>query len=294
MLETMNLFNLGQSKPEDLDFEETLMTEEKLEKPKLFQDYTPDEKFCISRRRILAIVGKKPLSGQKKGARREESMWDVDLSKADEWHFDSKGNFTVGKSTEMPSQSWLVSKNSVIFGPYTERELRDRIDGGELKDALVKREDDRGFVHYEEIARDLGAEFYSSERLNGYFEENVAASKPVVTHAEFFDDLSSLSLKSYAKKSTESFKVIEQCVRTKSFLLSKNSSIKLSQIEKGITGKTLSEAVSIVSRIVGLSRSESQELIELLLEESRLPILSNVECDGFIKAEQKPKKYNKR
>jgi hypothetical protein len=293
MLEMKDLSGLKQVKPKDFSFEETLLAEEGSEKPKLLQDYTHEEKLCVSKKKILAIVGKKPQFGQKRGARKEESMWDVDLSRAEEGHFDARGNFTLGRSPGAPSPFWLVSKNSVIFGPYTERELKAKLDGGELRDTLVKRENDRGFLCHEDIARDLGADFYRSEKLDRYFEEHAAVPKPVVTQTEFFDDLSSLSLKNYARKDVDS-KLIEQCTRTKNFLLSKNSSIKLSQIERSITGKSLSEAVNIVARIVGLPKPESEELIEMLIEESKLPILSNVCCDGFIKAEQSPKRHSKK
>lgn len=264
-------------KPRDFVSDETLCSEKQTQ-PKMLQECSGEEKACILKKKILAVANKRPWP-QKKAFKREESMWDADLSRA-EGPFDGRGSFSAAKST--PVFSWLVRRDEVQ-GPFSEREMRVKIEQGELEDALVKRDTDRGFLHYKCIAADLG-DFLSSEALDEYFERNAVAEKASPAPQEFFDNLSSLSLKKSSRGDRS--KVLEGCVLSKRFLHVRNPTVGLSYLENRIAGKTFSEAVDVICKCAGLSHAESEELLNLFLDESKLSVLSDVCPDGFVKAPQ--------
>ncbi|UTX43766.1 hypothetical protein PFJ87_08g01040 [Encephalitozoon hellem] len=268
-------------KPDDFVLDRTICTEEAT-KPKILREYTKEEKACILKKRILAIAGRKGGWPQKKTSKKEsESMWDVDLSKADQGHFDQRGNFVLGMP-QNPSFSWLVKKEETIRGPFTGREMKEKMSTEELKGTKIRRDIDKGFVSYDDILADLG-DFLSSEKLDEYFEKNAAIKKPLEKSQEFFEDLSSLSLKRHPKKDLDRSKILEGCAKSKNYLHSRNPSVSLNFIEKRISGKSFSDAVKIISSVAGFSKAECEEFLNLLLDESKLSILSDICPDGFVK-----------
>lgn len=292
MLSMINFLDVKPVKPEDFVLDQILFKEEET-KPKLLQDYSSEEKICLLKKKILAITNKKSGWTQKKVFKKEaESMWDVDLSKASQGYFDQRGNFTVEK-TAFPMSSWLVKRDIHIYGPFTEREMRSKVDSGLLKDTCVKRDIDGGFVPYNDIVIDLG-DFLSSERLDDYFQERVVTEENASKPQEFFDDLSSMSLNVCSKKGLDRSKILENCNRSRGFLHSRNPSITLGYLEGRITGKSFSDAIETISSCAGLRKAESEEFLNLFLDESKLSILSDVCPDGFIKVAAKPKKGHKK
>ncbi|CAD26397.1 hypothetical protein [Encephalitozoon cuniculi GB-M1] len=288
----INFAEIHPVKPDDFVLDKTLCTEES-RRPKILQEYSKEEKMCILRKRILAIASRKGGWPQKKTVRKEsESMWDVDLARADQGHFDQRGNFVLG-APQNPSFSWLVKRGGCIHGPFTDREMRSKVNGGELEDAEVRRDIDKGFVPYSSLVNDLG-DFLSSEKLDKYFEENAITKKPPQKPQEFFEDLSSLSLKKHPSRDLDRSKVLETCVKSRSFLHSRNPSVALSYMERRISGKSFSDAAKIISNVAGFSKAESEEFLNLLLDESKLSILSDICPDGFVKVTSVTKKGARR
>lgn len=279
-------------RPRDFVLDETLCSERET-RPKLVQEYSAEERTCVLKRRILAVTNKKGHWAQKRTFKREsESMWEVDLSRADQGYFDQKGNFSVGEP-ECQQPSWLVKKGTGVYGPFTEREMREKMCRGELEDSLVGRDTDKGFVPYSSICTDLG-DFLSSGRLDEYFEEKVVVERTATKQQEFFDDLSSVSVKIGGSGDVERSRVLEGCAKTRSFLHSRNPSVSLNYLGNRIHGKSFSDAVCTICSSTGLKRDEGEVLLNMLLDESKLSILSDVCPDGFVKAGDRPRRKGRR
>lgn len=277
----INFAEIRPVRPDDFVFDGVVFTEDE-RRPRILQEYSKEEKACILRRRILAVASRKGTWPQKKAPKKEsESMWDVDLARADDGHFDQRGNFVIGEP-QSPSFLWLVKSGDSIQGPLTDREMRTKADSGELQGTLVRRDIDKGFVSYDNLSSDLG-NFLSSEKLDEYFEKHAAVKKPVEKPQEFFDDLSSLSLKRHPKKDLDRSKILEACIKSRSFLHSRNPSVSLGLVERKISGKPFLDAVKIISTIAGLDKAECEEFLNLFLDESKLSILSDICPDGFAK-----------
>ncbi|ADM12020.1 uncharacterized protein Eint_080860 [Encephalitozoon intestinalis ATCC 50506] len=288
----INFMEICSTKPNDFVFDKTICTKES-RTPRILQEYSKEEKACVLRRRILALASRKGGWPQKKALKREsESMWDVDLTRSDQGHFDQRGNFVLGAAPSL-SFMWLVRRGEDIQGPFTDREMREKINTQELKNTQVRRDIDKGFVSYDSLAADLG-DFLSSEKLDEYFESHAAVKKPLEKPQEFFEDLSSLSLKKHPKKDLDRSKILEACVKSKNFLHSRNPSVTLGSMERRISGKSFSEAVKIISHASGLSKTECEEFLNLFLDESKLSILSDICPDGFVKVTPVTRKGSRR
>ncbi|AFN83506.1 hypothetical protein EROM_080880 [Encephalitozoon romaleae SJ-2008] len=288
----VNFAEIRLVKPDDFVFDKTICTEE-TNKPKILREYSKEEKACILKKRILAVAGRKGGWPQKKASRREsESMWDVDLSRADQGHFDQRGNFILG-TPRSPSFSWLVKKEGSIYGPFTGREMKEKVNSEELKGTEIRRDIDKGFVSYDSLAIDLG-DFLSSEKLDEYFEMHAAIKKPLEKSQEFFEDLSSLSLKRHPKKDLDRSKILEGCVKSRNFLHSRNPSVSLGFMERKISGKSFSDAIKIISNVAGFNKAECEEFLNLFLDESKLSILSDICPDGFVKVTSVTRKGSRR
>jgi hypothetical protein len=278
-------------KPDDFIFDETICTSQE-QKPKITQEYTKEERDCIAKKKILAVAIKKTAWASKKAQKKEpETVWDGDLSRAEQGHFDPRGNFVIGDPPKA-SFLWLVRTSQGVLGPLTDNELRIMIYDGSIANSYIRRDVDKEFVPYKSVVDDLG-DFLASDKVDEYFQKNAVAKSLPQKPQEFFEDLSSMSLKKEPVKDIDRAEILERCIRSKGFLHGKNPSVSLGQIERRISGKSFSEAVSIISGISGLKALESEEFLNMFLDESKLSILSDICPDGFVKVAPKPKKRTK-
>ncbi|KAM0671265.1 hypothetical protein CWI42_090890 [Ordospora colligata] len=290
-MQRMRFADIRPVRPDDFVFDETICTI-KEQKPKITQDYTKEEKDCIAKKKILAVAMKKTVWPQKKSQKKElETMWEADLSKADQGHFDQRGNFVIGIPPKA-SFLWLVKKSQSVLGPLTSNELRSMIEDGSIADSYIRRDVDKGFLPYNSVVNDLG-DLLTSYKVDEYFQKNAVANSPPQKPQEFFEDLSSMSLKKEPMKGIDRAEVLERCVKSRGYIHGKNPSITLAHIEKRISGKSFSEAVNIISKISGIKTIEAEEFLNMFLNESKLSILSDICPDGFVKVAPKPNKRTK-
>lgn len=190
------------------------------------------------------------------------NMWNVDLGSSAPGYFDESGNFILNKADKV-STLWFVKRGGTVEGPLTENEIKKAAETGALKDTQVKRDFDKGFVDSNGLLAALPA-FYQSKSLNKYFVANQAAAERQTP-----DDF-------YSNVVTK-----ERTSKLTNFLRSNNITASGDFLIKTIKGMTKQEAINAVRGITGLDRVENAILVELLVEDSSVQVLSDVDKDGF-------------
>lgn len=253
-------------KPEDLV--ETRILSDKSTPLKIHTGITHEEEsllnspsVCITAKRLTKKVG------------RNQSMWDVDISSTGPGHFDDAGNFIMSRSKKIPV-NWLVKKGSVVEGPFTEKEMKAEAEKGNLKDTLIKRDFDKGYVCANNLMQKV-PEFFTGENLNKYFFEN-----QIVEAKDKQDDFySNVVMK-------------EKNTKLGNFMKQFNITASPEFIIKTISGMRKAEAIDSIASITGLNRSQNEILVELIIEHAKTQILKDVDKDGFeISSAYRGKKY---
>lgn len=234
---------------------------------KLFSGLTPEEQSMIACSK-KCFQTKKPV--KKTG---KTSMWDVDISSTGPGHFDEAGNFILNKSKKIPIL-WLVKRNGMIDGPFTEKEIKAMHDKGELSNSMIKREFDAGFVEYEKLCKEF-PNFYYGANLSKFFVEN-----QVLEQKEAHDDFYSVVVTK------------DRNSKLSNFMKKFNINAGVEFIKKNITGMRKADAIDAIADITGLDKSQNEILIDLIVEESDSQILKDVDKDGFeSKTSHRSKRY---
>jgi hypothetical protein len=221
--------------------------------------FTPEEKYLVFKRKIISILPRNQKVYQKK----------------------------INKSIE--EERWLIrDKKEKIFGPFTKSEMRDKITNNELNDLYIKRDFDKDFIEYETISREV-PNFLDSDKLNDFFNLNSLSL-----------EVEGISLSDTDKKNrhdelqpfvTNKFKVEERSgfYKCTEFLRYKKVNMNIDVIVKKLYGKSREASVNLIGFMTNLSLSDSERLVDLIIEESKNSVI--VDKEGFMKVH---KKYTKK
>ncbi|KAI5149552.1 hypothetical protein ENBRE01_0974 [Enteropsectra breve] len=241
-------------RPDDL--EDTSILNENPTPLYLFRELTAAEENAINcsidsnkkERNIAAKRSSKPAKAYENGS--------------NSGYFDDAGNFILHKMEAVPVQ-WLLKKGEAVAGPLSEQELVAEIEKNGLAGAMIKRTFDKGFVCAESLQKEI-PDFYHNKSLNHYFVTHQKVEK-VERNDEFYCDVAS------TVKST----------KLMNFLKSNSINASAEFIISSFKGMSKERAIDAISGITGLDKVKNTMLIELLVEESDVQILSDVDKDGY-------------
>lgn len=238
-----------------LDFEETSVFDKEPHGLKMHGNMTEEEQKLVATNKIFYSVKKvlkKPV----------KSLWDADISSTNPGYFDESGNFVLNGKPKKTFTSWLVKNGDLIEGPYTQKEIKCLIDDRSLLGKNIKRDFDRGFVEFNALVAAI-PDFLYSKDLNRFFAENQAVEER--QKDEFYDEVL----------------VKEKNTKLGNFMRINHISANVDFIVKTIRGMRKIDAVRALGDITGLEEKGNNTLIDLIIEDMKVQILSDVDKDGF-------------
>ncbi|KAF9763567.1 hypothetical protein NGRA_1206 [Nosema granulosis] len=310
MKEFHKILDVPQEKPADWDQDSRIVNVE--EGPaKILTSFTQEEKNLIFKRRILVLLPKKGPPRRNRYMAEDEGCQEAEQDK------------TLQNNTlQEKAVFWLIrNKESKILGPFTNKEMQEKIKEGELVGLAIKRDDDKAFVDYDKVSGAVANvldtkeyEKFISDESNSSISKEKACEKlsynspPTGSRYDilFLDeqksnlkgkvsDDSSL-YKDFVKDFKASLKTTKNVfhvdnnssfLRSKEFLRDRNSPIEVQNIIQKIYGKTRANAINIVCLLTMLNKEDCEKLITLILKESGCELLSDTNEDGFVKVLKK-------
>lgn len=241
----------AQTKPKDLQ-------------PSMFIQETPHDLFMKEMNLDTTFDSSKVISKNTKVTRKVvKNVWDVDIKSSGPGYFDQNGNFVLDKPKKIYT-NWLVKRNNLIEGPFTEKEFKNFLLNVSSENVWVKRDSDKGFVLLDNLKNDLTLNFMTSKDLNKYFATNQVVEEHKKEDSFFDSPITN-----------------EKATKLNTFLRNYEVSASVDFIIKSIKNTRKSQAIEILQQITGLDRSVNTTLVDIIVESAGYQILSDVDKDGF-------------
>lgn len=202
-----------------------------------------------------------------------KSIWDMDTKSSAPGYFDEMGNYIIDKPKKI-HVSWLVKRKNVLEGPFTEKEFESFVISAEKEDCWVKRDFDKGFVKLSSLMEEVPT--LNFKELNKFFAVN-----QVVDEVKKGDDFFEPSI------------INEKNSKFSNFLRNHEISASIDFITKSIKGMRKNDAVELLKEITGLDKCVNTALVDLIVENAGVQILSDVDKDGFCISTDKRKERRK-
>lgn len=190
-----------------------------------------------------------------------KSMWDVDTKYTSPGYFDEMGNYILSKPKKIQT-TWLVKRNGVLEGPFSEKEFEALVNTVNHDECMVKRDFDKGFVPLKQLVEKVPS--FNFKELNKFFSRN--------------------QLSDETKKKDDFFEpsiINEKSSRLTNFLRNHEISASVDFITKSIKGMRKNDAIEYLKEITGLDKCVNTALVDLIIENAGVQILSDVDKDGF-------------
>ena len=243
------------ARPKDLIETEIFSAEAK--PLKLLTETTDESQVLLARGNAL----NRP---RKNFIKKKQGGWTGDFTNPAPGFFDDAGNFTVGKQSTV-SYTWFIKRDGKVDGPFSEQEMKKFGEAGSLRNTLVKRDFDRGFVDTNKLMEEI-PNFYYCRTLNKYFAVNQIMEEVQSNEDSFY-------VRSQGVSSVNS--------RLDNFCSTHNISASYSFMIGKINGKRKEEAIGILRGVTGLEKVETERLIELLVEHAGKQVLKDVDEEGY-------------
>lgn len=203
---------------------------------KTLTPFTPDEKFLVFKRKIIAPL----LRSQK-----------------------NKNTLTSQKEDR-----WLVkTSNNDILGPYTKSEMKQFIDNNKFTDAYMKRDYDKDFVDFQILCSI--PDFLESEKTDEFFKE----INDKLENLQIEDKPS--SMQNNTENNTFLVKERTRFCKCTEFLLLKKININIDLLIKKLYGKNRETAVNLVGFLTNLKIEDCEKLVNLIILESKNSVIAD-------------------
>lgn len=270
----------GFAKPKDLKNEELIFGPRVV--PVLFTETTyAEEEAYASKMLHVGPVSKFFTKPSFKFGDENDIIWNIDENK--KGTFDEDGRFVLEESMNEPSNTlWFFQiRKEHMHGPYTTAEMREKAKNNELEHAMIKRNNDAVCVSFKRL-KDLSLSLFDNEKgIEAVFLEEIRA-------AEIQEQKQRETSKAGRRAHPEALileesvaDILRRCNKSRDFLMRRKSRASMEDIEQKLEGKDKSTCIRVISKITGMSMADSETFLDIFIEESKLPICSNVDKEGF-------------
>lgn len=198
---------------------------------------------------------------QRNTRKYQRGAWNIDMKSTGPGYFDEAGNYILSKPKQI-SISWILNRNGIQEGPFTDKEFRSLLASISYENCLVKRDFDKGFVSLSELIKEVPS--LNFKELNKFF-----AKRQTVEEHRKDDDFFEATI------------VNEKSTKLTNFLKNHEISASPSFILKRITGMRKADAIAALRDITDLDKCINTTLVDLLIENAGYQVLSDVDKDGF-------------
>ncbi|KAM0675961.1 hypothetical protein GVAV_000740 [Gurleya vavrai] len=259
--------NLQPLKPQTLNQENEILTQYP-HTPFLFQPLSPAENQCYEEKSLNYIPIIRPNNRpifKKKFDKRSDFKWNIALESGGEGKISADGHYVVTR-VEPKDLMWMVF-DETESGPFTNDEMILKMELNELDNLKIKKVNDVEFVKFEDFRKDVD---------NPFLIENVNC---------VINKIENLSIEK-REENVENVKLTANCPISKTYLTKKGYKHTLNELFDKIYNKTMAHAVVIIKKETGMNLLESEDFLELLINESKIKICKESDAVDFVKSKK--------
>lgn len=270
----------GFTRPKDLKNEELIFGPRVI--PVLFTDITfAEEEAYASKMLHVGPISKFFAKPSFKFGEENDIIWNLDENT--KGTFDEEGRFVLEECFSEPSNTlWFFQiRKDLMHGPFTSTEMREKARNNELEDAMIKRNSDPVCISFRRF-KDLSLSLFDNEKdIEAVFLEEIHEAEMYKQKQRELDrpDKRECSDKKILEGSIA--EILGKCIKSRDFLIRRKSKANIEDLGKKLEGQDKSTCIKTISKITGMGRLDSETFLDIFIEESKLPICSNVDKEGF-------------
>lgn len=267
-------------RPKDLKNEELIFGSRVV--PVLFTDTTfAEDEAYASKMLHVGHVSKFFTKPNFKFGEENDIIWNLEKNK--QGTFDEEGRFVLEECFDEPSNTlWFFQvRKDHMHGPFTSAEMREKAKNNELENAMIKRNNDAVCISFKRL-KELSLNLFDNEKgIEAVFLEEIRVKEMKMQKLREHAGVDKQEIPEKKVSEMSITDVLQKCNKSKDFLIRKKSKANIEDVGKKLEGQDKSTCIKTISKITGMGRIDSETFLDIFIEESKLPICSNVDKEGF-------------